>query len=240
MKNVSGGAEAGAYAVKDIGEIKLTARPYNRFDPDSSTWWLIPSTEWPAFKFGKLFFDSSGLEDKHPTLHCGFYLEKGIGGGAASIYPRTIVMDRSWTWFSFLKSVPDSFPAFEGVIRLSIAASYINPEMAREFITPESFLAQKKEFGASRISFELRKHNQLSGVNVTTNDANLEIANHFKEKLSSVEDISVLMQRLQQLPYFDWTWIDINAGPIITYEEATAGADRLWRTYLRPWAKWLR
>ena len=140
---------------------------------------------------------------------------------------------------SFLKSIPDSFPVFKGVIRLSIAASYINPEMAREFLTPESFLIQKKEFGASRISFELRNHNQLSGVKVTTNDANLEIAKHFKEKLSSLENISVLMQELQQLPYFDWTWIDITAGPIISYEEATAGADRLWRTYLRPWAKWL-
>lgn len=36
---------------------RLTARPFNRYDPMYTMWWLVASTEWPAYRFAKIFFD---------------------------------------------------------------------------------------------------------------------------------------------------------------------------------------
>jgi hypothetical protein len=79
MNRLAGTAEAAAYAIKDVAETPFIARPYNRFESYSSLWWLVPSNEWPAFKFGKLFFDLSNLgTNKDASLHCGLCLEKGL------------------------------------------------------------------------------------------------------------------------------------------------------------------
>lgn len=32
-----------------------TLRPFNRLDMDRSMWWIIPSKEFPAYKYGKYF-----------------------------------------------------------------------------------------------------------------------------------------------------------------------------------------
>jgi len=55
------------HAVQGIANMDLTPRPFNRFDPDVSLWWLVPSTEWPAFKYGKLFTTDPALAKTWPS-----------------------------------------------------------------------------------------------------------------------------------------------------------------------------
>jgi len=42
---------------------RLTPRPYNQHKPGDSLWWLVPSTEWPAYRHGKLYLALE--EDNH-------------------------------------------------------------------------------------------------------------------------------------------------------------------------------
>ena len=45
-----------AYAINDIGKPGLTPRPWNIYSPDDTFWWLVPTTEWPAYRYGKYAF----------------------------------------------------------------------------------------------------------------------------------------------------------------------------------------
>ena len=58
---------------KHLGE-GLTARPFNRFEPVDSIWWLVPSAEWPAFQYSKIFVNPLSATNKYEV---GLYLEKG-------------------------------------------------------------------------------------------------------------------------------------------------------------------
>jgi hypothetical protein len=77
----------------------LTPRPWNRFDPDETLWWLVPSTEWPAYHHGKLVFSN----ERAPAgeIFAGLNVEKGFGEIAARAYPktqRTQLLGHGWAW----------------------------------------------------------------------------------------------------------------------------------------------
>jgi hypothetical protein len=53
----------------------LVARPWNIYEPETSLWWLVPSSDWPAYKYGKLFFDWA--DQRRKSIWVGFHSEKG-------------------------------------------------------------------------------------------------------------------------------------------------------------------
>jgi hypothetical protein len=87
----------------------LTARPYNRFESHNTIWWLVPSTDWPAFKHGKFFINPIG-SGKHEV---GFDIEKGLGSKILQAFGNTEsnrrqVMDETWLWRQIIDgSEPD-------------------------------------------------------------------------------------------------------------------------------------
>jgi len=51
---------------------RFCLRPYNRFEPAYTVWWLEPSNDWPAYHHSKLFICSADvLSDSNGpmTLH---------------------------------------------------------------------------------------------------------------------------------------------------------------------------
>ena len=70
--------------MKGKGFEKIAARPWNKFDPDNTLWWVVPSTEWPAYKHGKLFFSRDRAPEN--SLFCGLHVEKGIDAKVESAY----------------------------------------------------------------------------------------------------------------------------------------------------------
>lgn len=84
--------------------LNLSPRPWNRFEPEISRWWLVPSTDWPAYHHGKLSFDPK--DEKASILYCGFDVEKGFGSIVAQAYSstrsRNLIMGNSWTWYRFV------------------------------------------------------------------------------------------------------------------------------------------
>lgn len=83
----------------------LTARPFNRFEPADSIWWLVPSAEWPAFQYSKIFVNPLSGTNKYEV---GLYLEKGHGSNILLVEGnkpsnRAQVMDNDWEWAKLSK-----------------------------------------------------------------------------------------------------------------------------------------
>ncbi|WP_047154564.1 hypothetical protein [Aneurinibacillus tyrosinisolvens] len=78
---------------------RFTLRPFNRYDHKKSMWWLIPSTEYPAYRFGKYFVCENG----DGTYSVGLHVEKGLE--KAVEYKRELMLDDTWTWHDFTKAL---------------------------------------------------------------------------------------------------------------------------------------
>ena len=78
----------------------LRVRPYNKYDVDNlkNWWWLSPSSDNPANRYGKFLFcgDDDGL------ICIGLAMEKGYGKGFALIpEQKPYSMDKTWQWQKF-------------------------------------------------------------------------------------------------------------------------------------------
>lgn len=84
-----------------VQERRATLRPYNVHDPNaSSIWWLVPSTEFPSFRFAKVFVSNLNTSD----LEIGLAIEKGFGEKMREVYPakkdapRIMGASADWAW----------------------------------------------------------------------------------------------------------------------------------------------
>jgi len=88
---------------------KLARRPFNRFESETSAWWLVPSSALPFYQFNKVYCKWANKEGK--AMLCGLYLEKGLAPELASVYPskkgRSLLMNKKWYWHKFIKSCAD-------------------------------------------------------------------------------------------------------------------------------------
>jgi hypothetical protein len=108
-----------AYGLNNKLKLELTARPWNMHNPADTLWWLVPSTEWPAYSHGKLAFSLAkddtrkyllGLNDRLlelDTIFAGFNVEKGYGNVASFVNPALKrkpqqIIDPNWTWFDLI------------------------------------------------------------------------------------------------------------------------------------------
>lgn len=92
--------------VKNRGYEQFTLRPFNRFEPDTTIWWLVPSTEWPSYKRGKIAIFKPVNSD---NFMVGLYFEKGLSAKASSMYSlRTaekLRIGNDWAWNILLKDI---------------------------------------------------------------------------------------------------------------------------------------
>jgi hypothetical protein len=90
---------------------KLHLRPYNRFEPEESEWWLTPAAANPAYCSTKLCFgrDLDEFGGGTGLLTVGLHAEKGLGEHAAEVYAHGRgagwIMTADWHWRIFLKLV---------------------------------------------------------------------------------------------------------------------------------------
>lgn len=77
----------------------FTARPWNRFKPEDTKWWVVPSTMWPSFGNEKLCFWHEGN-----NLYGGYNVEKGIEISAEDLKfdAKNVLMTDEWRWNSFI------------------------------------------------------------------------------------------------------------------------------------------
>lgn len=79
-------------------EQHYTLRPFNRFNTERSMWWIVPSIDYPAYRFGKFFVDEVGGK-----FEVGLHIEKGL---TQSIERNSqLMLDDTWAWHVFVDAL---------------------------------------------------------------------------------------------------------------------------------------
>lgn len=217
---------------------EMTARPWNRYDPESSDWWLVPSTEWPAFRYAKLYL----FEDKiDPALHATVHVEKGFGPDAGKFYTgsryRHSHVDSEWAWHSFLDQLASG--AVFGKVR-DVAGKLPGPVWLRynggydgmDPSDPDSMLGFADAFYAYDATEDMLRLRHSEGFT-----AELRAALGDVERDLSPEDCA---GAVESAAHNDWLWVDLYLGsrfekvdfPTPAYD--AWDARRIWSEMLRP------
>jgi hypothetical protein len=56
--------------LKNRGFDHFTLRPWNLYKPENTLWWLVPSKDWPSYKYGKIAIYKPKNSD---SLRVGFH-----------------------------------------------------------------------------------------------------------------------------------------------------------------------
>ena len=80
-------------------EGKFARRPFDHYRPNETSWYIIPSSELPFFKFGKFYFEF----EKPGLINCGVICTKGLAPELAVVYPskkgrRLLMSDEGWAF----------------------------------------------------------------------------------------------------------------------------------------------
>lgn len=73
-------------------------RPFNRFNIEKSMWWLIPTNQFPAYKFGKFV-----VFQENRFFNVGIHVEKGLG--TMTNNKPELTMDETWVWNEFIQAL---------------------------------------------------------------------------------------------------------------------------------------
>jgi len=238
--------QALAHAMQETAELvsglALSCRPWNRFEPENTRWWLVPSTDWPAYHHGKLSFDPT--EEKGNVLYCGFAVEKGFDLVVREVYPstgrRNLIMGDSWSWHRFMTDLTGGVvsDAVREVarrtgqsLRLEFRAGYASDP---DEFDPEAPLS-------TRIVFA------ISGTELAFIGSEGE-GWRFEPVVScaALADLGRCIQAMDDS--LDWIWIDLcfgilvgrwkPDGPVVEGCELWSSTD-LWEKALMPWQPWL-
>lgn len=237
-------ARHAAYAVleelKGRGFEKISARPWNKFDPDNTSWWVVPSTEWPAYKHGKLFFSPNRAPEN--SLFCGLHVEKGIDAKVESAYSsfqgKRLIMKDDWCWLDFIKGLQNTTISrvISEVSEMLVSSLLLRIE-AGFVADPQSFDPHATRFDWDLLIFE------TSGTSLELIDsktpANLLI--ELKKSLS----LRRLADDIPEIPQIGWVWIDFFIGNIFeirtdSLDQDLWDASRIWREILSNWESFFR
>jgi hypothetical protein len=219
---------------------KLTARPWNRFEPLNTEWWLIPSTDWPAYRYGKYFFRA---QNNNRDLYGGLFVEKGLDPSIAIAFPtgKKLVTKKDWTWHRVLGDMQSgalNAPISEVKERcghpvlIVVDGGFVDDPASYDPYAPPmdwSYLAFESDGAELRL-----RSSHLGGDQF----ANLPTCGSPPE----------LAGALAEIPQLEWTWINLHIGlelelaPLEPDAEPGSGgwgASELWDRCLAPWLPWV-
>jgi hypothetical protein len=219
---------------------KYTARPYNRYAPENSLWWLIPSTEWPAYKHGKVAIS----EEQKGEMFFGINIEKAIGREAAACYQskkaQKIIMDSEWCWYDFLKSLEEGEIAHAmNTIQESTNGLPLHFSLSGHVVDDPALF---DPYSGHAYGDQVVWHYEEGDLNSLTQPEN------FFYPLKAVDKISDLAEAISQISELHWLWIDVYVGVIIEnsvelkddeVRRAYEGYS-IWQKFIEPWEPWLK
>ena len=219
---------------------QVSQRPWNMHEPDTTFWWLVPSTDWPAYKHGKLFFDP----DRAPAgqLLCGLNVEKGLDAGVAEAYPsaagQRYIMQSDWLWFAFIADLASSkvgsaitqlHDEIDAPVTIRLEASVVDdPGTFSPYATqPDKDIAIFESAGTA-----LTRVSSQTPLNVLTT-------------VAGSQTLGALAASIRSMPNADWVWLDVFIGAHFARERSTGtpgtwNASRLWAKALAMWMPWFR
>ena len=176
----------------------FTARPWNRFRPEETKWWVVPSTAWPSFGNEKLCFWCSGN-----YLYGGYNVEKGIEVSRDDLQydAKNILMTPEWKWNHFLKDcstgeidlLVDSF--YEKVnfpVYMNLSANLVNE------ISGYDPYGNKK---SDNIEFSITDDT----MRICEKELKISALSPFE----NIEGLREIPESLEDVTGLNWLWIDV-------------------------------
>lgn len=219
---------------------KYTARPYNRYSPENSLWWLIPSTEWPAYKHGKITI----FEERYGELFFGINIEKAIGHEAAACYQskkaQKIIMDNEWCWYDFLEGLKGgSIAGAMNIIQENTNGLPLHFSLSGHVIDDPALFDPYSGYSyGDQVNWNYKSGDLISVIQ----------PKNFFYPLKDVNRIDDLLESINQINELNWLWIDFYAG-VFLENHATPESDKtkqyyngymIWQQIIEPWEAWLK
>lgn len=190
----------------------LTARPYNRFEPENTTWWLVPTTDWPAYRLPKILISKEKNDEN--LYHIGLYAEKGHGHVVAEIDNskkiKSLIMDKLWFWNKFCEEIKDNNSKLNKMLEkmsdykmyADIKLSYINYNRAESTETGVPL----PDFKAGEVKFLISGRN----IELIFNKPNPENQDITKliETISKCKNLSEVVDCINNFDKIAWAWCD--------------------------------
>jgi hypothetical protein len=233
------------HALGDVADLstgkRMVRRPYNFHNPETTSWWLVPSTEWPAFKHGKYYF----INDKaNGDLLVGLYIEKGHGIEAKGFYGQAWYMDKSWSWYQLLSGLKEST-----VQKATQEASRSLPIPVEIIIDGGPTIPKGEEGrGFSDSTFDEYRFTVNSNNTFTQIETRKRPQNPLKT-LDAVSSFEVLLTALESLNGQPFIWVDVffalRLGSIDKTRKGDSdlkvwSAEQIWDRFLRHFVSWVR
>jgi hypothetical protein len=227
------------FAEKKLG--KLTKRPWNRFNPDLTSWWLVPDSKIPHFKHGKIFFNWG--DKKHTTLLTGLYVEKGLDEKVSSVYSsrkaKNFIMLSDWNWFSFIEDLSNK-QLFEVLKNACPSHTPIEFIIDAGYVTePTSFDPyQEKTLGWDQYIFTWHPDSNVFSMSSSNRKS-------FILKLHHVKTIDDFVDSMMKYTDDEWLWMNIHIAirlhinPSAKNSQAIWNDKKIWDGFLSPLSKWI-
>ena len=210
-----------------------TIRPFNQYQPASTTWWLIPSTEWPAYRFGKY---SVRLNENDEMPLIGYYVEHGLPIGIQTMpgVKRKFIMQPDWYWYQFVKRMQD------GSLDVPISQTLERTGLPLCFrLNLYSQVPDSDDPGAVTDP-------EVVEFQINSEDQHLELIHKTDTEyapLNECRTVEQLGQMLETMAVLKFPWIDFYIGVRLAYGTQETGVwdkERIWDKVLKPWVAFVR
>ncbi len=228
-----------AYAVKTQVRPELIARPWQLQAPDDTLWWLVPSSEWPAYRHGKLVFSFAkdgprkallGLNDgaiHTDRLFAGLNVEKGYGRVAAEVDPvlrrkTDQILDDGWLWHGLIDD--------PGIRRFTEMLRTVSAKATLHLYVVSSYVHDREA--------DVHRDRDVVVFDCGASGIGALLSNGFPigvlRDCDRATDFGQLAQRLAQVD--EYHWVDIYAGTYVTKgEQDVSGLGRNVLSHFNPW-----
>lgn len=242
-------------AVKDAAgrnNIKIIGRPYNFHDPERSNWWLYNDTDWPAYRFAKLFFEHDEMAPG--TLLCGLYVEKGLGNEAAAVHQKKHekrwFVQPDWAWHRVIAEISEGRiqPVLDELSK-SVGPSLVLV-MRCSYDIDFSEDPHKKDHdkdGVYKCRFEYKPDTGSLVFRGTARPPNNPDTVRLADIMNGVRSLNDFGEAPGKFPKKDWIWVDVYIGVDFTLAENTPqdadtvwDGDAIWDKWLKLFLPWLK
>lgn len=218
------------HAEPEYGKLNLLA--YNFHVSDSPIYWLVPSSQNPAFSDSKFVlwddFDAQG------RIHVGIHAEKGFGPKYSKANPtargKGKVMDETWYWNRFCAFYDSGLilQAMAHAAQLTVSPIYLRINTYYKSERPAIEL-DGMALGMDTAVYRLDPGN--AGL-VLDRESKTELG---LLKSSETEDPESIPNVLKRLTEEDWAWVDfLVTTPFSPGDQSDAAwsGRRVWKEYL--------
>jgi len=207
-----------AYGINNQLRLGLTPRPWQIYEPTDTLWWLVPSTDWPAYRHGKFVFSLAkdsprkalvGVNNsliEADKMFAGLNVEKGYGHVATEVdaslkRKATQIMDNDWLWFTLVDG--------NGPTRFSkLLAAVSATEKLHLYVVSSYAHDRESTVQPERDAVMFSCHS--AGINAV-------LHNHFPigvlRGIHKTTDFITLADRLKTID--DYHWVDIYVGTYV-------------------------